>query len=86
MYAVTLLLFGGQLMTFTVMPLWLYWYSYLDVLRFAWGALMVSARGCLFLGAGVPGGLPALAWPRGPPCISARHGCPPPRPRAGQPV
>jgi ABC-type multidrug transport system permease subunit len=43
-YAVTLLLFGGQLMTFTVMPSWLRWYSYLDVLTYAWGALMVSVR------------------------------------------
>lgn len=41
-YVVTLLFFGGFLMQFDKMPDYWYWYSYIDFLRYAWGALMVN--------------------------------------------
>uniref|UniRef100_A0A7S0ULM3 ABC transporter domain-containing protein n=1 Tax=Polytomella parva TaxID=51329 RepID=A0A7S0ULM3_9CHLO len=41
-YVVTLLFFAGFLMQTTVMPPWWKWYSYLDFLKYAWGALMVN--------------------------------------------
>ncbi|KAI8473366.1 MAG: ATP-binding cassette superfamily [Monoraphidium minutum] len=41
-YAITLLLFAGQLMTFQVMAWWMRWYSYIDVLTYSWGALVIN--------------------------------------------
>ena len=29
-------------MTFNTMPKWWYWYSFIDFLRYSWGALMVN--------------------------------------------
>ena len=40
---------AGQLITFNTMPPWWKWYSYIDFLRYAWGALMVSAAQQLLL-------------------------------------
>ena len=40
---------AGQLITFNTMPPWWKWYSYIDLLRYAWGALMVSAAQQLLL-------------------------------------
>ena len=41
-YVVTLLFFAGQLMTYDVMPAYWSWYSYIDFVRYSWGALMVN--------------------------------------------
>ncbi|GLC68936.1 hypothetical protein PLESTF_000760800 [Pleodorina starrii] len=41
-FVVTLLFFAGQLMTLEAMPIWWRWYSRIDFLRYAWGALMVN--------------------------------------------
>ncbi|GLC56437.1 hypothetical protein PLESTB_001104700 [Pleodorina starrii] len=41
-FVVTLLFFAGQLMTLEAMPVWWKWYSRIDFLRYAWGALMVN--------------------------------------------
>jgi ATP-binding cassette, subfamily G (WHITE), member 2 len=41
-YVVTLLFFAGQLITYSSMPPWWYWYSTIDFLRYSWGALMVN--------------------------------------------
>ncbi|KXZ55881.1 hypothetical protein GPECTOR_2g1432 [Gonium pectorale] len=39
---VTLLFFAGQLITFDAIPVWWQWYSRIDFLRYAWGALMLN--------------------------------------------
>jgi ATP-binding cassette subfamily G (WHITE) protein 2 len=44
-YATTLLFFGGLLITKEAMPAWLRWYSYIDFVRYGWGALMVNQWG-----------------------------------------
>lgn len=41
-YVVTLLFFAGFLMRFADMPAYWKWYSYIDFLRYGWGALMVN--------------------------------------------
>ncbi|KAG2427597.1 hypothetical protein HXX76_012251 [Chlamydomonas incerta] len=41
-FVVTLLFFAGQLMTVDSIPPWWQWYSRIDPLRYAWGALMVN--------------------------------------------
>ncbi|KAG2482622.1 hypothetical protein HYH03_018464 [Edaphochlamys debaryana] len=41
-YVVTLLFFGGFLFRFSKIPPWWKWYSYIDFLRYAWGAVMVN--------------------------------------------
>ena len=40
---------AGQLILIKCMPPWWKWYSYIDFLRYAWGALMVSAAQQLLL-------------------------------------
>lgn len=40
-YVVTLLFFAGFLMRFRDMPAYWEWYSYLNLLRYGWSALMV---------------------------------------------
>ena len=39
-YVVTLLFFAGLLMTYNTMPPWWKWYSYIDFVRYSWGALV----------------------------------------------
>jgi len=39
-YVTTLLFFAGQLITMSAMPAYWKWYSYLDFVRYSWGALM----------------------------------------------
>ncbi|GFR48683.1 hypothetical protein Agub_g10638 [Astrephomene gubernaculifera] len=41
-FVVTLLFFAGQLMTLDSIPDWWQWYSRIDFLRYAWGALMIN--------------------------------------------
>lgn len=41
-YVTSLLFFGGQLIRFADMPAWWSWYSYLDIVRYAWGTLMAN--------------------------------------------
>lgn len=41
-FVVTLLFFAGQLITFDSMPVYWGWYSRIDFLRYAWGALMIN--------------------------------------------
>ncbi|MEW5308615.1 MAG: hypothetical protein WDW38_000559 [Sanguina aurantia] len=41
-YVVTLLFFGGFLFRFSAMPQYWKWYSYVDFLRYSWGAVMVN--------------------------------------------
>ncbi|PNH05918.1 ABC transporter G family member 18 [Tetrabaena socialis] len=41
-FVVTLLFFAGQLMTVDSIPPWWQWYSRIDFLRYAWGALMLN--------------------------------------------
>ncbi|EFJ42159.1 hypothetical protein VOLCADRAFT_107413 [Volvox carteri f. nagariensis] len=41
-FVVTLLFFAGQLMTVDSIPDWWQWYSRIDFLRYAWGALMLN--------------------------------------------
>ena len=41
-YVVTLLFFAGFLMRYHDMPAYWKWYSYIDFLRYGWGALMVN--------------------------------------------
>ncbi|GLC39039.1 hypothetical protein PLESTB_001286600 [Pleodorina starrii] len=41
-FVVTLLFFAGLLMTVDSIPPWWQWYSRIDFLRYAWGALMVN--------------------------------------------
>eukprot|EP00877_Chromochloris_zofingiensis_P004326 jgi/Chrzof1/13895/Cz08g16130.t1 len=41
-YVTSLLFFGGFLFTFDKMPVWWKWYSYIDVIRYAWTAIMVN--------------------------------------------
>ncbi|KXZ50089.1 hypothetical protein GPECTOR_18g66 [Gonium pectorale] len=41
-FVVTLLFFAGQLMTVDSIPAWWQWYSRIDFLRYAWGALMLN--------------------------------------------
>lgn len=41
-YVSTLLYFGGFLFTFSAMPPWWAWYSYINPLRYSWSALMVN--------------------------------------------
>ncbi|KAG2446852.1 hypothetical protein HYH02_008009 [Chlamydomonas schloesseri] len=41
-FVVTLLFFAGQLMTVDSIPPWWQWYSRIDPLRYAWGALMLN--------------------------------------------
>ncbi len=44
-YVITLLYFGGLLITQDAMPGWLRWYSYIDFVRYGWGALMKNQWG-----------------------------------------
>jgi len=44
-YVITLLYFGGLLITFDSMPGWLRWYSTIDFVRYGWGSLMVNNYG-----------------------------------------
>ena len=44
-YVVTCLFFAGLLITFDSMPKWWKWFSYLDFLKYAWGALMKNQFG-----------------------------------------
>ncbi|PSC74385.1 P-loop containing nucleoside triphosphate hydrolase isoform B [Micractinium conductrix] len=44
-YVVTLLFFAGFLLRFDDIPNYWKWYSYIDVLRYAWGALMANQFG-----------------------------------------
>jgi ATP-binding cassette, subfamily G (WHITE), member 2 len=39
---ITLLFFGGFLMRFSDIPKYMQWYSYIDFMRYGWGALMIS--------------------------------------------
>ncbi|GIL78523.1 hypothetical protein Vretifemale_7939, partial [Volvox reticuliferus] len=41
-FVVTLLFFAGQLITLDSIPDWWQWYSRIDFLRYAWGALMLN--------------------------------------------
>lgn len=41
-YVVTLLFFSGFLFRYAVMPPWWKWYSYINFLRYSWGALMTN--------------------------------------------
>jgi hypothetical protein len=39
-YIVTLIFFSGFLLRYEQIPVWWKWYSYIDFLKYAWGALM----------------------------------------------
>lgn len=41
-YVTTLLFFGGFLQDFETMPQWWKWFSYIDFVRYSWGALMMN--------------------------------------------
>ena len=41
-YVTFCLFFGGFIMDFNTMPAYWFWFSYIDFIRFAWGALMVN--------------------------------------------
>eukprot|EP00955_Chlamydomonas_euryale_P039693 351487-Chlamydomonas_euryale.AAC.3 len=45
LYVTTLLFFAGFLFRLTDIPPWWYWYSFIDFLKYTWGALMANQFG-----------------------------------------
>jgi ATP-binding cassette subfamily G (WHITE) protein 2 len=41
-YVTALLFFGGLIINFQDMPVWWKWFSYIDPIKYGWGALMVN--------------------------------------------
>eukprot|EP00955_Chlamydomonas_euryale_P073398 361734-Chlamydomonas_euryale.AAC.1 len=47
LYVITLLFFGGFLFRLDDIPPWWYWYSFIDFMKYTWGAMMANQFGPL---------------------------------------